>query len=299
MHFYAFDKRLHIDVLKSRFTLKNLNIDLKKFLETKTLQRKNSKNKKRSIIGKNSKIRYDKYILLTDNYDIEVKANGDIKAVGSLGGDRVKFSKKGKEFSIEALRIKDKLLHPLIHFKGLKGGRYSLKKSGNPDKVMKGEIIIEGGVIKGFKAYNNTLAFINTLPALATLHHPGFSKKGYKIKKGVIKYRMIKNDIIFDSINIEGGSSTIVGKGKINLKNKKIKMDLAIRTARELGSFIGSIPLLGYIIMGKDKSMTIGLKIRGTLENPKVKTSAAKEILTLPLQILKRTLESPAHIINK
>jgi hypothetical protein len=51
--------------------------------------------------------------------------------------------------------------------------------------------------------------------------------------------------------------------------------------------------------MGKDKSLTIGLKITGTLGNPKIETSAAKEILTLPLQILKRTLESPKHIINK
>jgi hypothetical protein len=51
--------------------------------------------------------------------------------------------------------------------------------------------------------------------------------------------------------------------------------------------------------MGKDKSMTVGLKISGTLDKPKVQTTTAQDILTLPLHFLKRTIESPAHIINK
>jgi len=51
--------------------------------------------------------------------------------------------------------------------------------------------------------------------------------------------------------------------------------------------------------MGKDKSITIGLKISGSLDKPVVETSAAHDILSLPLQLIKRTLESPAHIINE
>jgi len=34
----------------------------------------------------------------------------------------------------------------------LKNGRYTIKISGNPDKVMKGKIIVEGGVMSDFKA---------------------------------------------------------------------------------------------------------------------------------------------------
>ena len=50
--------------------------------------------------------------------------------------------------------------------------------------------------------------------------------------------------------------------------------------------------------MGEDNSITFGLKITGTLDDPKVKTSAVKEILMLPFDLIKRTLQSPAHIIN-
>jgi len=298
--FYAFDKRLHFNAKKSRLTLHHLNIDLKAFLSTRAKrQNKMFKSKKLVILGEKSNLRYGKYTLLLDSYDMEIEPNGDIKAIGSFEGDIVKFDRKGREFYLQALRIKDKMLHPLIHFKGLKNGRYSIKKVGDPDKMMKGQIIVEGGVLSDFKAYNNTLAFINTIPALATLSSPGFSQKGFKIKEGVVEYRMIGDKFIFDSIYIKGTSASIVGRGVLNMKSRTLSIDLAIQTARELGKFVGNLPLLGYILMGKDKSLTIGLKITGTLDKPKVETSAAKEILTLPLQIIKRTLESPKHIINQ
>ena len=126
-----------------------------------------------------------------------------------------------------------------------------------------------------------------------------FSKKGFKIKEGVVEYRMIGDNLIFDSVYIKGGSATIVGKGEVDIKKRSIKMDLAIQTARKLGKFIGNLPVLGYILMGDDKSMTFGLKITGTLNQPKVKTSAAKDILILPLDLIKRTIESPAHMMKK
>jgi len=231
---------------------------------------------------------------------VEVKPNGDIKAIGSSDGDIVKFEKQGEHFTLNALRIKDKVLHPLIDFNGLQKGRYSLKQSGTIDKVMKGRIIIEGGVMRDFKAYNNTIALINALPALAMLQDPGFSKEGFKIEKGVAEYQLIKGEkIIFDSIYIKGKSSTVVGKGLIDLKKNSIDIQLAIKTAKTLGNVVGNIPLLGYILLGEDKSMTIGLTIEGTLDKPKVRTSAAEEILTLPLELIKRTIESPKQMIEE
>ncbi len=295
--FYAFNRRFYYNKSKSQLRIKNLNIDLKRLLKSKSKSQK--KGKQLVIIGKNSHLRYGKYSLLTDSYDIEIKPNGNIKAIGSAGGDIIKFNKRRGKFMIQAFRIKDKILHPLIDFKGLKGGRYSIKKIGNPDRVMRGEIIIEGGVMKDFKTYNNTLAFINTIPALAVLHNPGFSKNGFTIKEGLIEYRMIgTRKIIFDKIYIKGTSANIVGKGSIDLRRDKIKMNLAIQVGRTLGKVLGNIPLLGYILMGRDKSMTVGLKITGNLNRPTIRTTVASDILTLPLELIKRTLQSPKVLIE-
>jgi len=299
IEFYAFNKRLYFNEDRSQVKLKNLNIDLKEFLSSEMKTKKNKSKKTYVITGKNSKLRYDEYTLLTDNYKIKIKPNGNINAKGSLDGNSVSLIKNGKQFSIQALRMTDKMLHPLINFDGLKRGRYTYKSSGDPEKVMKGKIIIEGGVMSDFKAYNNTLAFINTIPALATLNSPGFSNKGFKIEEGVANYRKIGDKIIFDSIHIRGKSSTIVGKGELDLKKRTINMNMAIQTARELGKVVGSIPVLGYILMGEDKSMTVGLKITGSLDKPKVETSATKEILSLPFDLIKRTFQAPAHAVKK
>jgi len=301
--FQAFSNRLYIDLFKAVMRVHDLNIDLKAFFDDleKQGEKGNASARAKSIriVGKKSKLRYGEHTLITDNYAVKITPQGNIDATGNLGKDKVELVKRGKILTIEALRIHDHLLHPLINFNGLYNGRYTFKSYGDPDKVMHGEIIIEGGVMRDFKAYNNTLAFINTLPALATLHDPGFSKKGFMIKKGVAKYRKIGQKIIFDTIHIEGTSAGIVGKGEIDLKKKTISINLAIRTARELGKMVGSIPVLGYILMGEDKSMTVGLKITGSLSKPVVRTSAAKELLNLPLDLIKRTLQSPAHIINQ
>ena len=298
----AFKDRLKIDMSSATINVRNLNIDLKEFFDASAknkLNNKGAKGTRLKINGRKSKLRYGDYTLVTDKYNIKVSPNGNIAALGILGKDKVRLAKKGKHVTIEAIRIKDRLLHPLINFNGLHHGLYTFKAYGDPDKLVHGEIIIEGGVMRDFKAYNNTLAFINTIPALATLSSPGFSKKGFHITKGVAKYRKIKDKIIFDTIHIEGTSASIVGKGEIDLKKNTINMNMAIQTAREFGKVIGSLPIVGYILMGQDKSMTVGLTITGSLSKPKVKTSATKEILKLPLDLIRRTLESPAHIINK
>ncbi|SFZ97836.1 Putative periplasmic protein [hydrothermal vent metagenome] len=300
--FSAFNKRLYIDMSKSSVDVNNLNIDIKA-LFTEMGKKENKKNRKISksfvIRGKNSKVRYENHTLLTDNYKINVSANGDIKAVGNLGKDKVEFNKKGDSVYIEAIRIKDKLLHPLIDFDGLKRGSYTFKSRGDPNKTMYGEVLIEGGVMSGFKAYNNTLALLNTLPALATFSKPGYSDEGFHIKKGIAKYRKIGDKIYFDSIHIEGDSADIVGKGMIDLENNTINMKMAILTARELGKVVGSIPVVGYILMGEDKSMTVGLKIEGSLSKPIVETSAAKELLSLPFDIIKRTFKVEKKTIRR
>jgi len=307
--FFAFNKAFHYNKAKSRIKLNKLHIDLENFLEAKKVASKKSKGKKKKakskqgtaliILGKHSHLRYGNYRLLMDSYDVEIKENGDIKAIGSASGDIIKFSMKNHTIAIDAYRIKDKILHPMLNFNGLYNGRYSIKIAGDPAKQTKGHIIIEGGVMKGFEAYNNTLAFINTLPALAVLQNPGYSKKGLSIEEGVAEYRQIAiHKIIFDSIYIKSSSATIVGKGELDLKTRSIHMNLAIQVARELGKVVGNVPLLGYILMGENKSITVGLKITGTIDNPVVSTSGTKDMLLLPLDILKRTLESPAHILN-
>jgi len=160
-------------------------------------------------------------------------------------------------------------------------------------------ITIKGGVVSSFKTYNNMIALFNTVPALASLSDPGFSQQGFEVRSGRIEFRIVKDRIYFDMIYIDGKSAAISGKGTVSTRNGAINMDLAVRTARGIGKLIGSLPVVGYILMGKDKSITTGVKILGTLDEPKVSTHVVLETLLTPFKMVVRTLQAPAHIINE
>jgi len=293
----ALNGNLSYDSKKSLIRIKNINIDAKKMLALYA-GKKGKMLKKLRVKARNSMIRYGKYVLLTDTFDLSVSGkNTTFNATKE--GDRVHIEKNGNSLVVQADKIKDKMLQALIHFNGLHGGRYSLELLGSIKGELKGVIDIKGGAIESFKAYNDLIALFNTIPALMTLSDPGFSQKGYVVRSGRIEFRIQQDKVIFDKIYIDGKSSTIVGKGTVVLENGALNIDLAIRTAREVGKVLGSLPLVGYILFGKDKSITTGVKIVGTLDKPKAKTHPVQEALLYPLELLKRTITSPAHIINQ
>ena len=298
-------KDVYISALHQRITyngarkillLNHLYIDGKKALSATTKGKQ--KTSHLHIKGNNSLIRYDKYVLLTDRFDLRVNGK-NTTFIASKDGDTVRVDLNGNSIVVKARRIKAPMLRALIHFGGLTGGRYSLDMQGNIKGTMRGVITIEGGTVSRFKTYNNMIALFNTVPALSTLSDPGFSRKGFEVRSGRIEFRIVKNRIFFDTIYVDGKSAEISGKGTVSTINGAIDMDLAIRTARGLGKLIGSLPIVGYIIMGKDKSITTGVKVTGTLENPKVTTHVVLETLLAPFKMMVRTLKSPAHIINK
>jgi len=221
---------------------------------------------------------------------------GNFHFRGELGQDSLIVTKHKEKLEIKADRIGDRMLHPLINFGGLQKGGYTLRMSGVPGKMMKGMIALENGVMSNFKAYNNVIALINTIPALATLSSPGFSAKGFVIKHGEIKFTVAEGKILtFDSVLIRGKSATISGDGIVNLETQKIDIDLAIQTAKGVGALVGKLPVVGYILTGKNRSFfTVGLHIGGTLEKPVTQTSPVKDVLMLPFKMLERTFDIPS-----
>ncbi len=248
-----------------------------------------------TVLGKKSLIRFGPYVLLSDSYRLR-KRGENLDFVGQLGQDRLNLSKRGKVLKIWAEGIGDRMLHALIHFNGIRNGRYTLHVEGDPEKGYSGEILIRGGVLTGFKAYNSLIAMINTVPALMSFSSPGFSDKGFELKQGTILFTLKGDRLKLGRILLVGKSSTIAGQGNVNLADGRLNVELAIRTAREVGRAISSIPVVGYILFGKDKSLTAGVKITGTLQKPKIQTNPVGEALLYPLDLLRRTLTAPAHL---
>jgi hypothetical protein len=291
------DGRLRYQGKNNLLRLHHLNIDAKKMMD-QTVQGASGTGRRLRVKGEQSLIRYDKYVLMTDRFDFRTTGK-NTTFIATKDGDNVHIERNGNMLVVKANRIKAPMLRSLIHFGGLQGGRYSLDLRGNINQTLRGVITIQGGVVSSFKTYNNMIALFNTVPALASFSNPGFSNKGFEVRNGRIEFRIVKKRIYFDMIFIDGKSAAISGKGTVSTINGAINMDLAVRTARGIGKLIGSLPVVGYILMGKDKSITTGVKITGTLENPKVETHVVLETLLTPFKMMVRTLKSPAHIINK
>lgn len=251
-----------------------------------------------TVEGRGGVIRYGRYVLLTDRYRLAMKGK-DLTFEGTLGKDRVTLKKKGTTLSVRAREIGDRMLHSLIHFNGLQGGRYTLLLDGDTARESyRGEVDIRGGVLKDFKAYNDLIALFNTVPALVSFSNPGFSDKGFELEEGKILFTLKGETLTLTSILLQGKSSTVVGKGTVQLSSGALNIVLGIQTAREVGKALGQLPLVGYILFGKDKSLTVGVRIRGTLQKPEVRTNPLGEVLLYPLEVLRRTLTAPATLAH-
>ncbi len=291
----ALDGRLKYSSKEKVLQIRGLNIDAQKLqIEMKKIEGGKSSGSL-TVLGRKSLIRYGPYVLLSDSYRLR-KRGENLDFVGQLGQDRLNLSKRGKALKIWAEGIGDRMLHALIHFNGIRNGRYTLHVEGDPEKGYSGEILIRGGVLTGFKAYNSLIAMINTVPALMSFSSPGFSDKGFELKQGTILFTLKGDRLKLGRILLVGKSSTIAGQGNVNLADGRLNVELAIRTAREVGKAISSIPVVGYILFGKDKSLTAGVKITGTLQKPKIQTNPVGEALLYPLDLLRRTLTAPAHL---
>lgn len=282
--------------------LKGLNVDVKRLLtelaKLGALSAQKGTTIPLTVEGNGGVIRYDRYVLLTDRYRLVLKGK-DLSFEGTLGKDRVTLTKKGTKLSVRAREIGDRMLHSLIHFNGLQGGRYTLTLDGDTSrKSYRGEIDIRGGVLKDFKAYNDLIALFNTVPALVSFSNPGFSDRGFELKEGKILFTLKGKTLTLTSILLRGKSSTVAGKGTVQLSTGALDIALGIQTAREVGKALGKIPLVGYILFGKDKSLTVGVRIRGTLQKPDVRTNPLGEALFYPLQLLRRTLTAPATLVQ-
>ncbi len=292
----ALGGKLSYDSVTRTLKIQGLNIDAKRLLDTlKGLPNSSHKEGGFIVLGEKSLIRYGSHVLLTDRYRLEIDGK-NLRFEGALGKDRVTLVKQGDVLQVDAPEIGDRMLHALIHFNGLQEGRYSLHAKGSAEKGYKGEIRIHGGVLRDFKAFNDLMAFFNTVPALMAFSSPGFSAKGFELEEGKILFTLKGNLLTIDSLLLRGKSSTVVGQGTVDLQSGRLAIELGIQTARELGKVIGNIPLVGYILFGKDKSLTAGVKIDGSLDHPKIHTNPVGEALLYPLELLKRTLTAPARL---
>ena len=233
-------------------------------------------------IMKNRKVMADTLTAKLDHGDLEARLTYENGWADLLMREGIYY--------VEGSRFNDTFMENLFALSDFDRGEMSFKLSGKVDGF-EGIMRIENTILKEYKILNNVLSFINTIPALTTFSLPNFNSKGLPVKEAYSHYTFKNHQFNVDNFTLNSPELKMVGEGKVNYKEDKIQGTLTIKS--DLGSQIGRIPLVGYILFGDDRSISTTVQIKGKLSDPIVETSVIKEIITAPFNILKRTVTYP------
>lgn len=293
------NKNLNVDISLDKLStisgfINNVDLKLDHFIDKNTTSNNNSLNLQTSVEAKNMNIKYrnakiysQKLSLYYKDYNNSITLN-----IFSKYNDRnLTVQYKDGYFKLYGINIEEKTFSELTNTHCLKEPNITLYALQNKNsKTLQGFIKINKGYIRELKAFNNILAFINLLPSMVTFQPTGFSSKGYKIKKGYIEYVMFNKVFYFKQLKIIGENMTLDGGGYVDLNTNTIKMNI---NANLIVKLLKDIPIIGYILLGKDGGLTIRMSITGDLNDPQISKNTALNIIEAPFNIIKRTLLTP------
>jgi hypothetical protein len=210
-------------------------------------------------------------------------------SLNHMGGSATLKIRNGL-FYIDGNGFNDKFMEHLFRFSDFSGGTFSFQAKGESDSF-DGIMRVENTILKDYKALNNVLAFVNTVPSLATFSLPNYNIQGLPLKEGYAHFTYDQGIVRVDNFTLNSPEVKILGEGRADLQSQTLEGALTLKT--DLGSKLGKVPMVGYILFGDDGSVSTTLTLSGKLDNPKVETAIAKEIVTAPFNILKRTLVYP------
>ena len=227
--------------------------------------------------------------VLTDTLTASLEM-GDLDAQMEHAKGSAQLRMKEGIYYVKGEHFNDIFMENLFALSDFKGGDMSFELTGKVDDFQ-GIMRIENATLKEYKLLNNVLSFINTVPSLATFSLPNYNTTGLPLKEAYSHYTFRNHQLHIDNFTLNSPELKMVGDGKMNFKEDSIAGTLTLKS--DLGSKLGRVPMVGYILFGNDGSLSTTVNIKGKLSDPTIDTAIAKEIIIAPFNILKRTITYP------
>lgn len=276
-----------------------------------TNEKEESKINELNIEGKNSNIILnDKFKFLADAFSLRLRDHSKYFHLNHKKTDLTFKESKDKEIDIFANDISDDFINAIFDKKILKGNNMLFLAKGTSSSL-KGKMIFKDVKIEDLAILNNLLLFINTSPALINpllaipsvvgmASNGGFNLTGYRIVDGVLTfdYNQDKKLLNIEKLVTVGNGIDFDGKGIVDIKEGTIKSSINLIFLKDYSKIVGAIPIVNYVLLGKDNRVETKVNIFGPLENPKISTNLTKDAFSVPLNIAKRVLTSPVEFVN-
>ena len=233
--------------------------------------------------------------ILADAIDMEFK-DGKLQAELSHGPGKILFQLENGDFLLKGNDLNDAFMSALIQNARFEGGRMSMSSGGSFEEF---SVIfdIKDTNLGKLAALNNVMAFLNTVPALATFSLPKYDQKGLPIDSAVAGIKVKDNVATIESLEILSPELEGKGSGVIDFSTRTIDMDILLKT--QAGKNVGKIPLAGYVLAGDSEEASLSIKISGGFDDPEVEDSFIEDIIVYPAELLHRTFKLPFHLLEK
>jgi hypothetical protein len=307
LHFYTPNKDIEFISKNNQNSLYLNNLDIKKPNSVKNKEGSLS-NMDIQIKGTNSDIWLNsKQKLLAQSYDLVFKKD-EIALDLQHNNSNFSFLQQQERMNIFGLQLSDTFMN---HFLGIKNlfldGEFTLNATGNKDSLQ-GSVDITNSKVKDLAILNNLITLINTTPGLINpllaipafvgmVGNDGFNLNGYRITKGVLDFTYdLSSEMFFiEKLDTIGNMVDFKAVGLLNLKNKTINADAMVIFLKDYSNLIDYIPVVNYLLLGKERNISTLVKIQGNIENPEIQTNLSKEAISAPLNFIKRIFNLPTQ----
>ncbi len=231
--------------------------------------------------------------VISDKIELQYH-NGIMTAQLKYKNGHAGFKLDNNTFHLYGEKFNDQFMNELFSFSKLKGGQLKFSMNGSLDNY-DGLFYLQNTKILDYIIINNILAFVNTVPSLATFSLPGYSKSGLKVKNAYLYFNAKNGVFNISDFYLDSKEIDILGSGTADLNKNEIDLILNLKT--DLGSSLSKIPVVGYILFNKD-SITTTMSVTGKLSDPSVKSLIVQDLVIAPINILKRALLLPYNLLK-
>jgi hypothetical protein len=231
--------------------------------------------------------------IVSDSIDLQY-LNNTTTAQLKHGSGNAGFKLNEETFHLYGNGFGSHFMENLFALSKFKDGSLDFSMSGTT-KEYNGIFYVKDTTIIEYKILNNVLAFINTIPSLVTFSLPSYNTNGLYTKSAYMSFKA-KDDIFYiNDLYLDSEEVDILGRGVASIKQNNIDLKLNLKT--DLGSSLSQIPIVGYLLFDEN-SVSTSLKVTGELSDPEVDSLLPSEIIVAPLNLIKRTLMLPQHLLQ-
>ncbi|MCP4668284.1 MAG: hypothetical protein GY849_18225, partial [Deltaproteobacteria bacterium] len=161
------------------------------------------------------------------------------------------------------------------------------------------DILLEKGKIKQSSVILKVLDFLS-LQKIFMKKPPDLSKEGFYYETIMAPVSCDKGVMEIQNLVMKSPVFNAVALGKVDLKKEWVDVDLGAQPLGTIDFLVSSIPVLGYILTGDEKSILIyTFKVNGPLSGPKVRYAPIKNLGGGIVGVFKRLFLTPGRLLKK